>query len=311
MVLLERLSSHNFENFKTLNLERFSKENYDKNFFEYYENEKFFLKIFLKKFVKLFIYNKKVIGYIWYEVPVEIPVRVWSLYVKEEYLDLLSPNILNNFNNTILSYETCDDKTNNEMLSKLGFKKVKPSILMSMNLEDYNKTQKINNLISSLKNNINLLKTINLLYNYNIKEVKISIEKVILNRDEELRCKLQNSIFSASTRVPLEVEDIESDIEQEYYIKDLSLFIKVDNIAIGYGQIIYNRDMYTVVNFGILNEFRHYGFGKILLNHLIQAAKNMNIYDLYIRVEETNYNALKLYNWIGFTPKSIINRWER
>lgn len=311
MVLLERLSSNNFENFKTLNLERFSKENYDKNFFEYYENEKFFLKIFLKKFVKLFIYNKKVIGYIWYEVPVEIPVRVWSLYVKEEYLDLLSPNILNNFNNTILSYETCDDKTNNEMLSKLGFKKVKPSILMSMNLEDYNKTQEINNLISSLKNNINLLKTINLLYNYNIKEVKISIEKVILNRDEELRCKLQNSIFSASTRVPLEVEDIENDIEQDYYIKDLSLFIKVNNIAIGYGQIIYNRDMYTVVNFGILKEFRHYGFGKILLNHLIQSAKNKNIYDLYIRVEETNYNALKLYNWIGFTPKSIINRWER
>ena len=182
---------------------------------------------------------------------------------------------------------------------------------MSMNLEDYNKTQEINNLISSLKNNINLLKTINLLYNYNIKEVKISIEKVILNRDEELRCKLQNSIFSASTRVPLEVEDIENDIEQDYYIKDLSLFIKVNNIAIGYGQIIYNRDMYTVVNFGILKEFRHYGFGKILLNNLIQSAKNKNIYDLYIRVEETNYNALKLYNWIGFTPKSIINRWER
>ena len=31
MVLLERLSSNNFENFKTLNIERFSKENYDKN----------------------------------------------------------------------------------------------------------------------------------------------------------------------------------------------------------------------------------------------------------------------------------------
>ena len=308
MVLLERLSSNNFENFKTLNLERFSKENYDKNFFEYYENEKFFLKIFLKKFVKLFIYNKNVIGYIWYEVPVEIPVRVWSLYVKPEYLSLLSPNILNNFNNTILSYETCDDKTNNEMLSKLGFKKVKPS---SINLKNYNKTQQIANLISSLKDNKDLLKKINILYNSNINKVKISIEKVVLKKDEELRCKLQNSIFSASTRVPLEIQDIENDIEQDYYIEDLSLFIKVNNIAIGYGQIIYNRDMYTVVNFGIIKEFRNYGFGKILLNHLIQTAKNMNIDDLFIRVEETNYSALKLYNWIGFTPKSIINRWER
>ena len=55
MVLLERLSSNNFENFKNLNLERFSKENYDKNFFEYYENEKFFLKNLLNY---LFIIKK-------------------------------------------------------------------------------------------------------------------------------------------------------------------------------------------------------------------------------------------------------------
>ena len=311
MVFLERLSSNNFENFKTLNLERFSKENYDKNFFEYYENEKFFLKIFLKKFVKLFIYNKTVIGYIWYEVPVDIPVRVWSLYVKQEYLDLLSPNILNSFNNTVLSYETCDDTCNNKMLSKLGFKKVKPSILMSINLKNYNKEQQTNNLICSLKDNNDLLKKINMLYNSNINEVKISIEKVVLKKDEELRCKLQNSIFSASTRVPLEIEDIKNDIEQDYYIEDLSLFLKVNDVAIGYGQIIYNRDMYTVVNFGIIKEFRNYGFGKVLLNNLIQKAKNMNINELFIRVEETNYGALKLYNWIGFTPQSIINRWER
>ena len=182
---------------------------------------------------------------------------------------------------------------------------------MIMNLKNYNKTQQTDNLISSLKYNKDLLKKINILYNSNIDEVKISIEKVVLKKDEELRCKLQNSIFSSSTRVPLEVEDIENDIEQEYYIEDLSLFIKVNNIAIGYGQIIYNRDMYTVVNFGIIKDFRNYGFGKILLNQLIQTARNMNIDDLFIRVEETNYSALKLYNWIGFTPKSIINRWER
>ena len=311
MVLLERLSSNNFENFKTLNLERFSKESYDKNFFEYYENEKFFLKIFLKKFVKLFIYNKKVIGYIWYEVPVEIPVRVWSLYVKPEYLNLLSPNILNSFNNTVLSYETCDDEANNEMLSKLGFQKVKPSILMSMNLKNYTKAQQTDKLLSSLKDNSYLLEKINILYNCNIDNIKISLEKVVLNKDEELRCKLQNSIFSASTRIPLEIEDIENDIQQDYYIEDLSIFIKINNVAIGYGQIIYNRDMYTVVNFGIIKEFRNFGFGKILLNSLIDKAKDMNIDELFIRVEETNYSALKLYNWIGFTPKSIINRWER
>ena len=311
MVLLERLSSNNFENFKNLNLERFSKENYDKNFFEYYENEKFFLKIFLKKFVKLFIYRKEVIGYIWYEIPVEMPVRVWSLYIKPEYIDLLSPEILKSFNNTILSYETCNDEDTNRMLINLGFKKVKPSLLMNIELSNYNKADKVALLKNSLEHNSNVINSLNNLYNGNIRNINITTEKVLLDRDEELRCKIQNSVFSATTRIPLEVEDIQNDIEQDYYMEDLSLFIKLNNIAIGYGQIIFNRDMYTVVNFGILKEFRGYGFGKILLNELINAAKKMQINELFIRVEENNYSALKLYNWIGFKSKSIINKWER
>ena len=310
MVLLERLSSNNFENFKNLNLERFSKENYDKNFFEYYENEKFFLKIFLKKFVKLFIYRKEVIGYIWYEIPVEMPVRVWSLYIKPEYIDLLSPEILKSFNNTILSYETCNDE-DNRMLINLGFKKVKPSLLMNIELSNYNKAAQVALLKNSLEHNSNVINSLNNLYNGNIRNINITTEKVLLDRDEELRCKIQNSVFSATTRIPLEVEDIQNDIEQDYYMEDLSLFIKLNNIAIGYGQIIFNRDMYTVVNFGILKEFRGYGFGKILLNELINAAKKMQINELFIRVEENNYSTLKLYNWIGFKSKSIINKWER
>ena len=311
MVLLERLSSNNFETFKNLNLERFSKENYDKNFFEYYENEKFFLKIFLKKFVKLFIYRKEVIGYIWYEIPVEMPVRVWSLYIKPEYIDLLSPEILKSFNNTILSYETCNDEDTNRMLINLGFKKVKPSLLMNIELSNYNKAAQVALLKNSLEHNSNVINSLNNLYNGNIRNINITTEKVLLDRDEELRCKIQNSVFSATTRIPLEVEDIQNDIEQDYYMEDLSLFIKLNNIAIGYGQIIFNRDMYTVVNFGILKEFRGYGFGKILLNELINAAKKMQINELFIRVEENNYSALKLYNWIGFKSKSIINKWER
>lgn len=311
MVLLERLSNNNFENFKNLNLERFSKDNYDKNFFEYYENEKFFLKIFLKKFVKLFIYGNDVIGYIWYEMPVEMPVRVWSLYIKTEYIDLLSPEILKCFNNTILSYETSNDEDTNKMLTNLGFNKVKPSLLMNIKLSNYLKESQVEILKKNLEYNSNVINSLNNLYNGNIRKINITTEKVILNKEEELRCKIQNSVFSATTRIPLEVEDIQDDIEQDYYMEDLSLFIKLNNIAIGYGQIIFNRDMYTVVNFGVLKEFRGYGFGKILLNDLINRAKKLQINELFIRVEENNYSALKLYNWIGFKPKSIINKWER
>ena len=167
------------------------------------------------------------------------------------------------------------------------------------------------NIKYNLENDYKLLKKVNSIYNSNIDKINITCQKVILKKDEELRCEIQNSIFSATTRVPLEIQDIETDIEQDYYIENLSLFIKINDIAIGYGQIIFNRDMYTVVNFGIIKEFRKYGFGKILLNQLIFEAKENGIYELFIRVEENNFNALKLYNWIGFRPKSIINKWER
>ena len=177
MVLLERLSSNNFENFKTLNIERFSKENYDKNFFEYYQSEKFFLRIFLKKFVKLFVYGKKVIGYIWYEVPVEIPVRIWSLYVKPEYINLLTPNILNSFNNTVLSYETCEGEINNQTLINLGFNKVKPSILMNIKLNDYNKNIQVDKIKYNLENDYKLLKKVNSIYNSNIDKINITCQK--------------------------------------------------------------------------------------------------------------------------------------
>ena len=120
-------------------------------------------KIFLKKFVKLFVYGKKVIGYIWYEVPVEIPVRIWSLYVKPEYINLLTPNILNSFNNTVLSYETCEDEINNQTLINLGFNKVKPSILMNIKLNDYNKNIQVDKIKYNLENDYKLLKKTGLL----------------------------------------------------------------------------------------------------------------------------------------------------
>lgn len=311
MVLLERLSNSNFENFKVLNLERFNTANFDKNFFEYYNNEKFLFKIILKKFVKLFIYNKEVIGYIWYEVPVEVPVRVLSLYVKPEYVELLTKDVLRSFDNTVLSYEACEDTLNNNMLKLLGFRKANPSVLMNMKLASYTKDAEIDKLLFDIKSGHKYKELINSYFNIYYDYIDISIDKVIIDSDEPLRCEIQNSIFSATSRIPLEIEDIQNDIEQDYYIEDLSLFLKINNIAVGYGQVIYTKNMYTVVNFGIISEFRGMGFGKILLNELILRAKALNICELYIRVEENNYKAMKLYDWIGFTPTSVVNRWER
>lgn len=305
MISVEKLSIHNMDKFKELNKRRFLKETYDKDFFHFYNNEKFITKMVLKKFVKLFVCKGVSIGYIWYDVPLNIPIKIWSLYFDTDYLEYLNDTTLNIFNNSSLLYEASDNFKDNIVLSKLGFAKASPSILMNLNLSDYNKEEVSKSLIDTLLNNEKLKSCLV------GDRINITFDKMKISVDEELRCKVQNAIFCDNGRLPIEIVDVESDVQQDYYIEDLAVFIKINGIAVGYGQVIYTRNMYTVVNFGIIEKFRGLGLGKALMGNLIEKCKCRNITELYIRVEENNIKAVKLYSWAGFKFKLLVNKWER
>ena len=98
---------------------------------------------------------------------------------------------------------------------------------------------------------------------------------------------------------------------QDYFIQDLCFFGMINNDYIGYGQIIFNRNMYTIVNFGIVTKYRGNGFSKIFLSKIVDAAKKYGIDELFIRVDSTNLKALNLYKWIGFKEVNKILVWER
>ena len=69
--------------------------------------------------------------------------------------------------------------------------------------------------------------------------------------------------------------------------------------------------MYTIVNFGIIKDFRGIGLGKLLLNDIILYAKKSGIKELAIRVDSNNTAAINLYKWIGFKESYKIVVWER
>lgn len=261
-------------------------ENFDKDFFKLYDEENFVMKFLFKKFLRLFYYNNEIIGFIWYETPIDINIRIWALYIENKYVDLLDESLLKTFDNSILLYEGIDNNRNFNTLTKLGFKKIRPTILMKLDLLNLNNQSKINSM-------------------------NISFDLFTLGSDEENRCQIQNDIFGECNRLPLTIEDIYNDINQDYYINDLSVFIKVNDMRIGYGQIVFNRDIYTVVNFGIISEYRHMGYGRSLLNKLINLSKERGIETLYIRVDENNIKARELYENTGFRKKYIISRWDR
>lgn len=289
MISLQKLTSKNKDEFKKLYYKSRLEENYDKDFFRLYSQENLLGKFLFKKFLKLFMYNNRIIGFMWYEVPIDINIRVWALYIEEDYVDLLDNKIISNFNNGILSYETIDSNRNFNTLSKLGFNRIKPTIFMDLNIYNYNED----------------------IIKLNTDSESIIFKKFKIGEDEKIRCEIQNDIFSEWNRVPLTIEDIYNDINQDYYINDFAIFIEVDNRIIGYGQIVLSRDMYTIVNFGIIKKYRARGYGRELLNNLIMISKKKGIKTLYIRVDESNIKARRLYEYVGFKEKYMISRWER
>lgn len=311
MVSLVRLSSSNLDEFKKLYEENFKRETYDKDFFEYYTNQSFIPKMFSKKFVKLFMYNGEFIGYIWYELPIDIQVKVFSLYVEDKYIDIINNNIFKKFNEKSLVYESIENSSSNKLLNNLGFKKARPSLIMSLKVDDYKKGDEIENIKFNVQHNSNLLNLLNRYSEQKNNIISVSFQKVDIKNEALLRCEIQNNVFRNIDRVPIEVEDIENDFKQEYYIEDLAIFMKLNNIVVAYGQIIYIRKMYTIVNFGVVDIFRGMGIGKLLLDNLISKAREKNIDELALGVDKNNINAISLYKWIGFNHRYDIARWER
>ena len=236
MISLKKLTSQNLDEFKKVYSQSRLSENYDRDFFKLYDEQNFVVKFIFKRFLKLFTYNNDIIGFMWYETPMDINIRIWALYIDNRYLSLLNENLLKSFNNSLLSYEAVDSNRNIETLQNLGFKMVRPTVFMKLQISNYNKDSYLLKYENGKDNTSKI----------------ITFRTFKIGEDEEIRCKIQNDIFSDYSRIPLTIEDVYSDLNQDYYINDLAIFIEVNNIIIGYGQIVFNRDIYTVVNFGII-----------------------------------------------------------
>lgn len=302
--MLEKLTLSNMEILKKLYFDSLKESSYNKDFFKCYDNQNFIIKFLYRKFIKIIKLNNVSVGYIWYEAPIDNFIKVWALYIDYRYINELSKRILSSFNNYILSYEAIDTSKNAIILENLGFRINNDTLFMEMNLDNYDNSKKINDIHLKLVENLYIKKNFN-------SNVCFSTRKLVVGVDEELRCNIQNNIFGELNRRPLLLEDIYGDMAQDYYLKDLCVFGMVNNSYIGYGQIIFSREMFTVVNFGIVKEFRGMGLGKLLLDEIILYANRAGIRKISIRVDCSNEKAIDLYKWIGFNEKNKILIWER
>ncbi|MBU3098882.1 MULTISPECIES: GNAT family N-acetyltransferase [Clostridium] len=280
------LTLKNIDDFREINKFNTNFSLSNKDFFALYDSSNIIQKLFMRKNVNLLMEDNNYIGYIWFEKQNKYHSCINSMNVIEKgnliyfYKNLIGSVI----NNSLLTYECEDNKVNIDILSELGFKRTKGFRELEKQCSEH-----FNTFVTS--------------------EITFSIVK--RNKDEKLRCLLQNEIFKNDDRIPIDIEDIYYDEEQEYYFDKGAIFIKYNNEPIGYGQIIVEEKSAIIVNFGIIGKNRNVGYGKVLLEYLLNIAMDNNFSKVSLRVDADNIVAFNLYRSLGFSVKKEFYTWQK
>ncbi len=290
------LTLKNINNFRKINRFNTNFSLSNKDFFQEYDNSNLIQKMFLRKNVNLLLEENKYVGYIWFEKHNKHHSSINSINVIEDnnliyYYSALISSIDNSLiisnlikDNSLITYECEDNDVNISILSKLGFKRSKGFVELERECSGYINAPAPENITFSI---------------------------VQRDKDEKARCALQNEIFKNDDRIPINMEDIIYDEEQEYYLDKGAIFIELNNIAIGYGQIIVEDGVAIIVNFGIVEKYRKKGYGKILLIYLLNIAKDNDFSKVSLRVDTKNVSAYNLYRSLGFDIKREFCTWKK
>ncbi|MDY6012059.1 GNAT family N-acetyltransferase [Clostridium sp.] len=267
------MSNKNFSSLESLVNEFFLINKYRLNIISIYNGLNFFKKLLYKNKIIMILVDSKYVGYVYFERFSIDTIFINDLYIKDEFLEIVNLNSIKIFKDKVLFYQTFEDDLTKKILINNKFTKSETTMLLKYDL----------NTKIKIKHDKN-----------------ISFRQFRIDKDEKLRCEIQNDIFNYNGREPINIRDIMYEEKQDYYRSDRCVFILLDNKEIGYAQIIYNKGMYMLVNFGILEEYRGLGYGEILLEYMINLAYDIKLSQLYIRVNDSNYKALNLYKKIGF-----------
>ena len=283
MIEVEKLSNDNMQKFHALLSEAKAINPFIKDFISYYDGKSFIYRYLIRKSVYLIKFDNIFMGYIWIEAPAAESIKIHDIYIIKKYLRYFTGKLMLILKTKIVTLESFENNYTQELFKALDMTKIRITYLMKYNKKPVEKLKLPENVSFRLYKN---------------------------KKDAAIRCDLQNKIFYNNSRVPLSVDDICYDEKQDYYLDDFSVFILVKGIEIGYGQIISSRNMYQIVNFGILKGYRGLGLGKLLLNRLLYLADESCINDnLYIRVDTNNKAAYNLYSSSNFEKVGNFSTW--
>ncbi len=281
-----KLSIKQIKEMEKLNESRKTFNNLNLDFFDIYNQSDFIGNFFLRRNLTLLLFNNIYIGYIWLEKKSKSNYTINALSIPGESGTLEAFAKLTGIFKKNCTYTFNCEKTdfNSYIIEKLNFKKTDSTFELYRNLEDFQ---------------------------YKIQlDDDITAETVTKGSKEKIRCTIQNDIFRNISRIPLTIKDIYYDEMQPSYYAKGSVLLKKGSTYIGYGQIIIENKVPTIVNFGIIKEFRGMGYGEMFLNYLFNIMKTNNFNMVFIKVKTDNISAFNLYTRNGFRFHKEFNTWE-
>jgi ribosomal-protein-alanine N-acetyltransferase len=75
--------------------------------------------------------------------------------------------------------------------------------------------------------------------------------------------------------------------------------------VIGYGVMSLGAGEAHILNVCVRNEFRNLGFGRHLLEHLLERAAAAGVAEAFLEVRPSNLSAIRLYQHLGFEQIGI------
>lgn len=263
------------------NLQVYDEYRWKYNLVRLFNSNNLLKRLMLWKNIKFLKVENEYVGFIWFDKLDRNRYKINSIKVMNNYNTAEYYNMLLSVikRKSIITYNCASSEIEYYVLRNLGFEQRKTIIEM--------KTQ------------------LNGIYHLEA-DPKTSFFTFSKNKDERLRCVVQNKVFSDLSRYPINEGDIYFEENQKYYIDDGCIFIKYEEKVIGYGQIIVDNCKAYIVNFGILKEYRGKGFGKTLLKYLLNLSYNQNYKEIYLKCNENNIIALELYKSMGFVKNQTI-----
>ena len=280
MVLSEQLKTKDLQTFKKhlLDYKQFNELN--ENLYDIYSKSSLFNKIQYRAGSRVITYLSEPVMIIWSEtrsfnvkirsiIPL-IDIEELKIIPLDDVMEVFRDSLPQHLDIHQFEYVVIRNKANDQLLKLLDFEMRRGIKRMYLDMTD----------LVEPENAVTLKK-------FRIEDIKARVD-------------IQNRIFDNKYRLPINSADILIEISKKSYIPELSYFYLYENKYIGYGQINKNENLFFLVNFGIIPDFRGKKLSRDFLLNLLEKGKSYGIKELYLDVNEQNTKAVGLYNSVGF-----------